>query len=395
MKVFSILGAKHPQIGATIKAGCCQVKPTKQSSKNPEPIPVSHGKALILLQLTTGYSDKQALKTYQYYWNKYPDVWKTTKVVNTNIDINDPNKTLLTTPEIIKNEINILSYYYKLGYTLFIGFTTSDILAGCLPWFNQHPNALGISLTSSSPALAFPKPVYRLQPVDSDILQPLIPIADKSPQILYFYSKNQNASEALKITLENLYGDKLYLYAVEDNSSNINELQITQFYNSIPGGLQSNATTIIYLYVGDQLENYINVYSENFKMPNNNYDISVNPVNINENTKAGIVNKYFVLNFYSLSTSLMFRQGIEYLKLDFSSAVPNALILQNFLIDYGKNQIDTISSENDILEFNENNDLKYFSVLTYVYTDINNVYSYQKVSLYINNPLAAGITIYY
>ena len=130
-------------------------------------------------------------------------------------------------------------------------------------------------------------------------------------------------------------------------------------------------------------------------MPNNNYDISISPIIINENAKPGIVNKYFVLSFPSLSTSLMFREGLEDLNENFISAVPNALLLQNFLITYGKSQINTISAQNDILEFDENNDLKYFSVLTVIYSLNDNIYSFENFSLYIKNYyFADGITIY-
>ena len=352
-----------------------------------KPLPNLNRKSILLLQLITGYSDKQALKTYQYYWNKYPDVWKSTLFVNTNIDMNDPNKILLTTTEINNNQIMIQSYYYNLGYRLFIGFTTSGNLNGLLPWFNEHPEALGISLTSSSTALAIPKPVYRLQPTDSTILEPLLSIANDAPQILYVYSNGQNASEALKTLLEQSYEGKIFFYPVEDDSSNINETDISTFYSSIPG-LGPTAITIIYLYVGTQQEDYVNLYSADFPMPNNNYDITVNPTNIHENTKLGIVDKYFTLYFYSLSTSAMFRKGIEDLNINFGSAVPNALILENFLLNYGNSQIDTISSQNAILEFDENNDLKYYNIITYKYSYIDSVYSFAKFSVYINNPLA-------
>jgi len=396
-RVINTLGQKHPLVSLSLSGvNTPGIKiPNQQKYPVPPPPPPALISSVILLQLDTGYSDRQALKTYQYYWNKYPDVWKSTIVVDTNIDINDPNIIYTNNTEIIDNVNNFLSYYYNLGCRLFIGFTTSDILAGSLNWFTDHPDALGISLTSSSPLLSFPKPVYRLQPTDSSLLQPLIPIANNSPQILYFYSKNKNAAEALKVVLQNLYGNKLYLYPVEDDSSNLNETQIQNFYNNIPGGLSSDAVTLIYLYQGTQLQDYINIYSENFKMPNNNYDISINPIVISQTAKSGIVNKYFVLFFYSLSTSLMFREGLEDLNENFVSAVPNALLLQNFLITYGKSQINTISSQNDILEFNESNDLKYFSVITYIYSLNNNIYSLEKFSLYIKNPIADGITIYY
>lgn len=395
-KVFNILGQKHPLVSESLSGVNTpgRNKPTPQVSPGPGPGPAPVA-SVILLQLETGYVDKQALQTYQYYWNKYPNVWKSTIVVDTNIDINDPTKIYTQTSEIIENNNKFMSYYYNLGCRLFIGFTTSGILAGALNWFAEHPDALGISLTSSSPLLSFPKPVYRLQPTDSLLLQPLIPILDNAPQIIYFYSINQNASEALKVILQNLYGNKLYLYAVEDDSSNLSQQQIQNFYNNISGGLSSNAVTLIYLYIETQLEDYVNVYSENFKMPNNNYDITISSIIINENAKPGVVNKFFVLSFGSASTSLMFREGIEDLNENFNSAVPNALLLQNFLITYGKSQINTISAQDDILEFNENNDLKYFSVLTVIYSLNDNIYSFEKLSLYIKNPVADGITIYF
>lgn len=60
----------------------------------------------------------------------------------------------------------ILNRYYRRGVRIFMGFSGSNTVANALPWFNDHRDAIGISLNSSASSLAFPKPIIRLTPSD-------------------------------------------------------------------------------------------------------------------------------------------------------------------------------------------------------------------------------------
>ena len=396
-KVHSILGNNHPLVGITKRERVTpqisnRVDSNSKTSLSSESVKIPQNKTIMLLELNSGYVDADIKRTFEYYWNNYPAVWSSTEIINTNIDINNSSNILVKDENIIVNNIANLNYYYSLGYRLFIGFCRSTILAGVLSWFDAHPDALGISLTSSSDRLAIPKSVYRLQPLDSGILKALKPILDSSPQIFYFYSKNQNASESLLQILNNLYGNKFYSYAIEDDSSNITKTQLENFY-SMSGNINPNATSIIYLFIGTQTDDYLNVYNIDFPMPNKNYDITnQKQANVNENSKPYISNNYNVLYFYSLSTSLMFREGLNDLSGFHVKAASNALLLQQFLNEYGKQNINAISSHNDILEFDDNKDLKYYSVITYIYKNVNSSYVYEKSTLYIFNPIVDGLT---
>ena len=103
-RVNNILGQKHPLVSLWLSGvntpGIKTPKQDKSPIPPPTPTPIA---SVILLQLYTGYTDKEILETYQYYWNKYPNVWKSTIFIDTNIDINDPNIIYTNTSQIIEN----------------------------------------------------------------------------------------------------------------------------------------------------------------------------------------------------------------------------------------------------------------------------------------------------
>jgi hypothetical protein len=117
-------------------------------------------KTVGLLELTGIFSkdDISIKKTFEYYWankckyslpfNKFP-IYNTTGTV--------------------KRNIQLLNCLYKCGYRIFVGFSRSSVLVEVLDWFKKHPDAIGISLTSTAINLAVSKNVYRLTPIDSGI----------------------------------------------------------------------------------------------------------------------------------------------------------------------------------------------------------------------------------
>ena len=110
-------------------------------------------KTIALLELNGPFSniDNSLAKTFRYYWDKkkYPSLpFKPFPIENTSGLI---EKTLL-----------LLDKYYAKGFRLFIGFNRSNILENVLKWFDDHPDAIGISVNSIASSLAIKKNIYRI-----------------------------------------------------------------------------------------------------------------------------------------------------------------------------------------------------------------------------------------
>jgi hypothetical protein len=123
----------------------------------------------------------------------------------------------------------------------------------------------------------------------------------------------------------------------------------------------------MYLFINSNQSDFLNLFNDSYPMPITTYDILLSDLpQINESSKNGLVNKYNYLEGVSFSTSKLFRDGINALTTNFSTYVPNALLLINNLNVNGN--ITTLPAHNSILQFNENNDIKYFTFLNSIYS---------------------------
>jgi len=344
---------------------------------------------LLLLEKTNYGPDINIRETFNYYWSLYPDLFGKIQIVYTDIDQNgnptSDNKI------IIENNIKYLNEYYTKGYRVFIGFDRSTILIGVLPWFkNTGLEAKGISLTSSAGFLDFPKPVYRLQNSDDKTIDSLNFILTGASKIYYIYSEGEVASKSALTYLEKLYPNKIISYAVKADSSNLTTQDITQFY----GVIDDKSVSIMYLFINSQQSDFLNLFNNSYPMPITTYDILLSDLpQINEISKNGLVNKYNYLAGVSFSTSKLFRDGLNALNDNFSTYVPNALLLINKLAVNG--DITTLPSHNSILEFNENNDIKYFTFLNKIYSkDDKGIYYYKEYFYSVYDPIV-GKQLFY
>jgi hypothetical protein len=129
-------------------------------------------------------------------------------------------------------------------------------------------------------------------------------------------------------------------------------------------------------------------------MPTPTYDFLLNiPQKINETSKNALVNKYNLINETSFSTSELFRDGLKDLNIKFSKYVPNALLLiNNFCL---QQNIDSLPANNSILEFNKNNDIKYFTYLNTIYSkDDKGTYYYKEDFYSVYDPIVGKQTFY-
>jgi len=344
---------------------------------------------LLLLQPFVNDSEITIIQTFNYYWDKYPELFERIQIVYTDIDEN--GNLTEDTKIIIENNIKYLNEYYNKGYRFFIGFNTSTILAGVLPWFkNIGTEAKGISLNSSAISLDIPKPIYRLQISDNKLVDSLNFILTDASKIYYIYSDNNIATKNLLLYLEKLYPNRVIPYPVNIDSSNLTIQDIQKYY----GIVDNKSVSIMCLFVNTQLSDFLNLFNDSYPMPNSTYDIATNPQPlINETSKNALVNKYNVLNNISFSTSQLFRNGLKDINVNFSTYVPNALLLiNNNCFDQN---INSLPSENSILEFNENNDIKYFTFLNIIYSkDDKGIYYYKEYFYSVYDPVV-GKKIFY
>ena len=318
----------------------------------------------------------------------YPDLFGRIQIVYTDIDEN--GNPIIDYKIIIENNIKYLNEYYNKGYRLFIGFTLSSILEGVLPWFkNIGIEAQGVSLTATSTTLNIPKPIYRLNTNNKLIIDSLDFIFNKASKIYYVYSDNQVAPLDLIPYLKK-YNCELFLYPVKADSSNLTLQNIKEFYRDV----DEKSISIMWLVIGSNQTDFVNLFNNSYPMPITTYDIQkVIIPKINESSKNALINKYNYLDNISFSTSQLFRDGLDSLKENFSTYVPNALLLINKLAVNGN--IDTLSSHNSILEFNENSDIKYFTFLNSIYSkDDKGEYYYKEDFYSVYDPIV-GKQIFY
>ena len=333
--------------------------------------------------------DTTNVNTFNYYWNKYPDLFGKIQIIYTNVDEN--GNTITNNTKIIENNIKYLNEYYNKGYRLFIGFSTSTILSGVLPWFNTvGTKAKGISLTSAASSLSFPKPVYRLQVDDKKFIDALNVISTNASKIYYIYSENQLATKDALLYLELLYPGKIIPYSVKTDSSNLTLQNIQNLYKDS----DKDSISIMYLFVGTQRSDFLNLFNDSYPMTTSTFEVNLGsfPV-INESSKNALINKYNILENVSLSTSKLFRDGLDNLKALFSTYVPNALLLINTLGVNG--DVASLPSDNSILEFDENSDIKYFTFLNTIYSKTNNGEYYYKQDFYSLYDPIVGKQIFY
>jgi hypothetical protein len=344
---------------------------------------------LLLMQKYNYSPDTNHIKTFNYYWDLYPDLFGRIQIVYTDID----EKGNIITDEkiIIENNIKYLNKYYNKGYRLFVGFNISSTLAGVLPWFkNIGIKAQGISLNSAASSLNNPKPIYRLQNNNITVVNTLDFKCSKASKIYYIYSENQLAPLDVLLYLDKLYPGKIIPYPVKSDSSNLTLSDIKELYKDV----DEKSISIMFLFVGTTQTDFVNVFNDSYPMPTSTYDIQkVTYPQINETSKNALINKYNYLDNVSFSTSQLFRDGLDSLKELFSPYVPNALLLINNLVVNGN--ITTLPAHNSVLEFDENNDIKYYTFLNTIYSKDDKENYYYKEDFYSVYDPIVGKQIFY
>ncbi len=321
-------------------------------------------KTIALLELTGGYSSNDIIvkKTLEYYWKNFNQEFKAFPIMDTRGDI--------------IRTIALLDKYYKLGYRYFFGFSRSTIVESTQDWFNLHPDAIGISTTSTAPVLNIPKQIYRLTPNDNYIIEPVLPQLEASSQVYYIYTEGEVAMlNILEILKTELGESKVSSYAI--NSTNLTVANLQFFLSS------SSSTDSIVIYLLDR-DPYIQLYSQGLTFEGQQYDIlGIQPPVITGSASIELANKYNIISFKGIETSYIWRTGYETLgEYNYSIVTLNGLQLINYLVE--EISILNIPSHFGILQFDEiTKDIVYPCFLVQLYDGI----SYQISYLLVNDPI--------
>ena len=350
---------------------------------------------IFLLEVNS--KDKSNVITLEYYFTNFPN-YVTGTIINSTIDAN--GKQLYTNAAINANTVRLLNYYYYTYSTrLFVCGSRSTVLKYSLEnFFNYHSDATGISFSSSADTLSIPKNVYRMQPPDSYLvnsLDSLITIDGTTRQIMYVYTADEEASVSLLLYLQLKYGaSKVSEFPATD--INLTTDNITNFFSNVTPENSQEYISIMYLFVNNQSSTYINLFDSSNNLLVDTYDISISGVAITSETdSASISNKYNYLDYISTSRSIYFRSGQDNVTTNFVSTVPNVLeMINNYTQNNESLQLDVISSHNGIIEFDENGDMKYFTLSIKLYTQVDGVYLFVLKYLYLYDPdFSNGILI--
>ena len=259
-------------------------------------------KTVGLLELTGSVSfddeDKALKQTFEYYWKnakKFGLDFEEFPIYDTKGDV--------------KTNLKLLNRFYKKGYRIFIGFPRSSILAKVMDWFKQHPDAVGISATSTARSLAVKKNIYRMTPIEEGIRISLEKDIsnDSSIRIYYLYEKD----DVFSID---------YLNSFKKNPSISSKLIVCEFSNTIT----SNELDI-HLKDSTPNDRIINGlvgidFLDLFKVPNYTikpyiYDnIGSKHPEFDATQATNLTGKYSYFSYKGVNTSYLWRKGSEYLQ---------------------------------------------------------------------------------
>ena len=324
-------------------------------------------KAIALLEFNSSDRTRAAI----YYYNATTTIFEPLTVLNTQADD--------------ARTLELLETNYNNGYRIFLGFERSTTLSYVLDWFNTHPDAVGISISSSAISLAtVEKNIYRLQPNDSFVIDSidseLQQTIDEGGRIFYVYSKDELASEEIIPLLNSKYGESnIILYPVNSDDSNLNQQSLYNFFITTYNAT-SKDSIVAYLILANQDQKYVDLFNSSLVVPSQQYDIVGIFANIDPQTTSlnGLFNAVI---FTNITSSELLNLGLEYLNNNFTPNTLNALYMISAFVN--NQNVLSLASYSSCLQFNQYNDAKYGSLAVYKYND----YVYQYRYIYSKDPI--------
>ena len=308
-----------------------------------------------LLELTGPFSndDTAKKKTFEYYWDrkcKYSLPFNKFPIYNTKGSI--------------KRNLKLLNCLYKCGYRIFVGFSRSSILVEVLDWFKKHPDAIGISLTSTASNLAIAKNIYRLTPIDEGIIVNL--------------EENIKTNPSLSIYFMYEVGDFFstdYLASFKKNPEINKRLIVCSFNERITTTSLSkclvNSKTTDFIVNGTVNYGFLEVFdTQNYTVPPYIYDsIGSKHPDFTAIQSQNLKGKYSYFSYKGVNTAFLWRKGLEDLtNKNFAPQGFDALQVQTQLsLKQNPNYLEGAAG---VLQFDLiTKDRKFFSVLREDFTD--------------------------
>lgn len=93
----------------------------------------------------------------------------------------------------VSNTLMLLDRYYNEGKRIFIGFNRSTMLEAVRSWFMNHPDTMGISLTSTATSLRTISNVIRLSPPGNTTINPYIKWISQYDRVFLLYEPDELA----------------------------------------------------------------------------------------------------------------------------------------------------------------------------------------------------------
>ena len=318
-----------------------------------------YNKAIALFELTNSTNNFDFIykESLLFYWYN-----------NTSF----PRFPIIDTTSNIDYTLLLLDKYYSEGYRIFLGFSRSTVLVAVFEWFNNHPDAIGISLFSTAIELNVKKNIYRLEYTDNYIVESINTYLEEAQTVYYIYTSYEIASlNVLQILSENP-NINLKSYAIAQDNSNLTVQDLQAFFE----GATINDVTVLYIFNEQQ---YFDLYNQSpaLTFPGNQYDIlnTYEPL-INGQAQNELNNKLFYIQSISPNTSVLWRKNAEYLTEKYQSQLNSTGVCNSLtMIDYLLNNkpVDILASYSGVLEFNPvSKDILYPSFLNSVYKkDVN------------------------
>jgi hypothetical protein len=282
-------------------------------------------KTVFLLELSAGIqsiNDNNIKETLEYYWNNYPEEF-------TRCPIEDTKGSM----EIL---FSLLDKYYAAGYKIFVGFSQATTFEKVLGWFNNRPDATGMSVRSGSKYLnSIPKNIYRTTNSNNIRVTPIIPYIEKKT-VYYIYEDGLPNPEITNEDLQKMVSDglinKLFSYKGTITLDNMKEFFIN---------INTNDVIITYLY-NDSSNNFINCFNKSI-YGDNRLDIKCDQYNltgVEPDIPIGcqdILNEiYNLLESDGVGSSILYRNGLKTIGKNFLGRVVLRVLLM--LIIFKNNQ---------------------------------------------------------
>jgi hypothetical protein len=312
-------------------------------------------RTIALLELTGSYAptDNALAKTFRYYWDKkkYPSLpFIPFPIVNTGGFL---NKTL-----------ELLDLYYSKGFRLFIGFGRSQILGGVLEWFENHPDAIGISPRSSASSIAIKKNIYRMNiDIKVGIKEQLLFNIKENPSLSIYcaYIKDDTFSQDFYDYFKNQPIIKERLIGCEFINNPNREKLDKYLLNSTKSDFLLNAMSNVQLL---SLFNFPNTPIKPYTYDNYG-GILPDLTTIQADNLKG---NYAFFNYEGINTSFLWRKGLEDLTIkNFSKVGFDTLQVQNYLSE--NKSPDLLEGSSGILQFNPvTKDREYINITRFNFT---------------------------